>query len=489
MRIAKLLWSETSRTVWLLLGAAALVLAFLGTGELWTHEGRWAAICLKMMQTGNYVHPYHFSEPYYDKPLLTYWIMIGFGRVLGFNEWAMRLPTALSAVLAVWCTYRLGARLFDRATGLLAGWILASCGMFVFQGRVAASDMMNLCGIIAAVAWYFERRERPGWTSHLVFWLILAVGCQTKGLVCAAVAILVLLPDLLSGRRWRTHLKPSLFLTALPALAIYLVPFLLSKMHPDPSYQESGLAQVFRENIKRFFDAYDHRDPPYLYLIWIPVYLLPWTALLPFAIWRAARRWKTLGPSSRWVVWAVALIFLFFTASTSRRPYYILPILPFAALMIADWIRPTEESRLKLRAAATVAGLACFGILAWYCVCIPYSLRFGGFRRFAADVRVAAEARAPWQEWTVILVDVSPHSAFYLRTGKEPVNFDLAKPDEVTKALQRHPRAILVTRRKILPQVKAILGREVPTVYLSPRLPPFLRTVQSDEDAAVALIP
>ncbi len=489
MAIARALWSETSRTAWLLLGSAVLVLAFLGTGELWTHEGRWAVICLKMMETGKYFHPYQFDEAYYDKPLLSYWIIIGFARALGgLHEWTLRLPSALAAVLSIWCTYRIGARLFDRATGLLAGWVLTTSAMFVFWGRIASADMLNVLGTIGAVAWYVERRDKPGWLSHSLFWLILGVACQTKGLVAAVVAYLAVLPDLLMGKRWRSHLRPSLFLSLVPAVAVYIAPFFASSLL-DPKYEESGLWQVFRENVLRYFAAYDHQNPPYSYFLWLPGFLIPWSLLLPWVIWRAVRRWKDLSPASRWLAWANLLVFLMFTASGSRRSYYILPMLPLTALWLADWLRPREASASRLRACAALATAAGALILVWFCIAIPYSLRLGGFRLFAQEVKSVAETRAPWEKWNVLLVDISPHSGYYLHNGRLPHNVNFPDRNTVTAHLKAHPRTIVVTRRTCLAEVLTFFDREPQIVPLRSRLPEGLRSLQSEEDAAVALIP
>src|SRR5262245_35556093 len=92
----------------LLAASAALFFIRLGVAELWTHEGRWAAICSHMISSGDYLHPYLFGAEYYDKPLLSYWLMIAAARLLGgLSETAMRSPSALAALLTVWCVYRL----------------------------------------------------------------------------------------------------------------------------------------------------------------------------------------------------------------------------------------------------------------------------------------------------------------------------------------------------------------------------------------------
>jgi hypothetical protein len=49
-------------------------------------------------------------------------------------------------------------------------------------------------------------------------------------------------------------------------------------------------------------------------------------------------RWKSLSKDDRWLAWATLIIFVLFSASSSHRWYYILPIMPFCSLMIARFL-------------------------------------------------------------------------------------------------------------------------------------------------------
>jgi 4-amino-4-deoxy-L-arabinose transferase-like glycosyltransferase len=156
MTLRRHLWGSSSGIYWLLAAAAAVLLVKLGAAELWTLEGRWAAVSARMLRSGDYLHPYLYGGAYYDKPLVSYWLMITAARIAGrLSETALRIPSALSGILSVWLLYRIGKRRFDAPTGLIAGFLLITCYMFVFWGRVASADMLNVAGTLAAVAWYF----------------------------------------------------------------------------------------------------------------------------------------------------------------------------------------------------------------------------------------------------------------------------------------------------------------------------------------------
>jgi 4-amino-4-deoxy-L-arabinose transferase-like glycosyltransferase len=442
----------------ILLGSAALLLFIMpGAADLWTHEGRWAVICREMMRSGDYIHPYLFDEEYYDKPLLSYWLMIGAARLLGgLSEAALRLPAMLAGLLAVWCTYRIGRRRFGIETGLVAGWLLATCPIFVFWSRLACSDMLNLAAVAGALAWYTERRDRPGVVSHGVLALIFAVGAQMKGLVAPVLAMLAMLPDLLREGRWRRHLRPSLIPAAVLGIAAYLLPFLASQAASAGTYESSGLALAFRENVLRYFKPFDHEQPRYVYAQYLFVYTLPWAFFLPGVLARAFRQRGILRPDSCWPLLASLLILVFLTLSGSRRNYYLLPILPFVMLAIADWIlEPGREQRLRLTGWA--AGLSALALLVFFGVATPVVERYGGLRVMATEVRRAAEQRAPWSAWKVVLFDTRPQMGYYLDPGERPRR--LLTHEELARALKEHPRTVVVTYSgQKAAQVEPLLG-------------------------------
>lgn len=94
-----------------------------------------------------------------------------------------------------------------------------------------------------------------------------------------------------------------------------------------------GPSTVVRENVTRFFEPFDHKGPVYLYTYAIFALMAPWCLLLPAALMGIHA--KPEGRSDRFVLAYFWATFIFFTLSGSRRDYYLLPILPAAAIMVA----------------------------------------------------------------------------------------------------------------------------------------------------------
>ena len=327
--------------------AALLSLWALGQRGLWGAEDRWAEIPREMLLTRDFFHPCINGEPYFDKPLLGYWLIALVATLTGrLDEWVVRLPSAIAGLLALGATINLGRRLWSQQMGRTAGWLLLSSYGYLFWARTGEADMANMAAIILAVAWYWSRRDKPRFFSYLVFYFICFIGAQNKGLAAIVVPVIVVLPDLIRQSRWKSYLSWPHFAALALAVVVYFAPFAYSEITRS-GYRAGGLWMVFHENVVRYFHPFDHVEPFYVYFYYLPRLFLPWTPLLLMALWGAFASLKKLDWPSKWLTLATALIFVFFTVSGSRRSYYILPILPFCSLMAAICFALAKEEKWR----------------------------------------------------------------------------------------------------------------------------------------------
>lgn len=434
--IANVMWGSRARLSYLLIASILLLTTMLGAREIWTQEHRWADIVAGMFYRHDFFHPYLGESTYYDKPLLSYWIIAFIAEVTGsLTTWALRLPSALAGLLAIWSIYSLGTQLKNKQLGFLAGWLLLTTFYFVFWARISSADMLNLGGSLFAVAWYYKRKNQTDFFSYFIFFLILACTSLCKGLTGLVVPIIAVFVDMVLQKSWRQHMRLPLFFAILIAFVIYLLPFLASSYINGDSYGQNGLYLVYRENILRYFQPFDHQDPIYTYFIYLPIYLLPWAIFLPLALLALKKRWRAMSLDSKWIVCTVALLFLFFTVSGSRRSYYVLPMVPFAILFIADWLLPhliVATKQVKWFAAAIltffVLLLMAVDILpAWY-----YSQN--GINQFALLLKKEAGKTKPWTAWDIVLLDGESKLNFYLQLPPSVKRFYIKGTDRNTQS-------------------------------------------------------
>ena len=331
---------------WIL--SCALLFLNLGVKGISGSEARWAAIVREMFLSGNFFQPTINFELYFDKPILSYWF-IAFCALFNngiVNELIARIPSALAALATLWATRAIAEHLLGRAIAQTAGWIMLTIYSLAFWGRLAEADMLNTAFSTLAVAWYIRNREKTSFLPYLIFGALCAVGGQTKGLSAIAVPVLVVLVDLVLNHTWKKHLNMRFFEAGIVSILLYFLPFLLVALkNGDTSFD--GIYLVFRENITRFFAPFDHKGDWYDYFKYLPQLFLPWTPFLILALAWACRKWKELSADERWLTISIAAIFIMFSLSGSKRVYYILPILPYCAILTALYLCRTETGWLE----------------------------------------------------------------------------------------------------------------------------------------------
>lgn len=407
------LWGPQAKVKSLLIASILLLFLFLGARDLWTQEHRWADIVAGMFYRHDFLHPYLGQNFYYDKPLLSYWLIALIAKLSGsLTTWALRLPTAVFGLMTIFSVYWLGCNLKDKRLGLLAGWLLLTTFYFIFWSRVSITDILNLGGSTLAIAWYIARRHEASLIDYAIFFLIIAVTSLFKGLVGAIIPCMAVTIDILLQKSWRHHLKIGLILSLLPAALIYLFPFWASSHYSVPGYGENGLYLVYQENFLRYFQPFDHIDPFYTYFIALPVLLLPWTIFFIPALITVPWRFNKMSLNSRWIVLTFCCIFLFFTLSGSRRSYYIFPAVPFAILLTADWILMGGYKKQLYSALLVVASfitilLSIDIIPAWY-------YHIYGIQPFAEQLLKNVPANTSFTKQNVVLLDPDSKLYFYL---------------------------------------------------------------------------
>ncbi len=354
-----------------LLFAAFMFFARLGARSLWASEGRWAEVAREMVVSGDYFWPTINGRVYYDKPLLSYWFVVaasGLNRRV--DELATRLPSACAGLMAVAILLVLGRHFYSAETALWSGLVLTTSYSFIFFSRHASADMETVTGELAALALFVKNWPNPALSWLIAFWSVMALTSLTKGLLGFVLPLLVAsvystfadgrkafvsdirnrgvksLPRLIAERnRWFFNRYTPLAVAV--AAVIYLAPFALSYLKTGSNL---GLYMVYRENVLRFVHPFDHRGPIWLYVPVIFALMAPWSVFLPGALtyfhsqtFQGRSDREVLG--DRFVLAFFWTIFAFFTASGSRRSYYILPILPACALIVARALTAADAPR------------------------------------------------------------------------------------------------------------------------------------------------
>jgi 4-amino-4-deoxy-L-arabinose transferase-like glycosyltransferase len=160
------LLSDPTWKRWTILAALSVALFFLyffgltRTGLLSADEPRYAAIGRAMAQTGDWVTPRLWGNPWFEKPPLLYWMTaIAFKAGLD-QDLAPRLPVALSSVAFLIYFFLALRREFDTQVAFYATAILATSAGWLAFSHIAVTDLLMSATFAAAMLLTWGRRFR-----------------------------------------------------------------------------------------------------------------------------------------------------------------------------------------------------------------------------------------------------------------------------------------------------------------------------------------
>ena len=335
-----------------------------------------------MLASASYVTPYYLGQPFFDKPILSYWAIVASFETLGLTHFAARLPSLLAALATAALTGYGAALLAGRRAGLAAAAVLCSSYLFGYFATLSMSDMWLTLFTSAACALLFagslsDRRRTLRWWLASVF---LALAFLTKGPVGVVLPAASFLLYLAFTRQWG-QVRLRHVLAALATVGVVAGVWFLAL------WRENGTRSLYAffvvENLMRFGGASYRTDRWFGYIpMSFVVGGLPWTLLLPAVAWDALRRWReVITPSERHAatfLWChVAVVIAFFWVSRMQLDYYILPALPAYAALAGCYLgRSVPRGETSVRAGGWVlaATLLLLGGLAGYF----FWLRIGG---------------------------------------------------------------------------------------------------------------
>ena len=325
----------------ILLAWALVCLPNLGVSSLWDiDEGNNAEAAYEMMESGNWIVPTYNYNLRVDKPALLYWLQIASYNIFGVNEFAARFPSALGGLFSLLATYALGSIMFGNSTGFLASLILLAMPAWAGAAHFANPDsLLNAC-----VAWSFFVffRGYQGKNSSWLLWggIITGIGMLAKGPIALALPLLIILLFLI----WEKQTSRLLSINLLGALFLFL-------LVSGPWYIWVGVETKFQwhrgffftHNLGRFSTAMEnHSGPWFYYLLVLAVGAAPWSAFIGMTFLNAKKELLEIKASKDstnerggirlLVIWA-AVVFLFFSISSTKLPNYILPLYPAVAIL------------------------------------------------------------------------------------------------------------------------------------------------------------
>ena len=314
-------------------------------GLIGPDEPRYADIGRAMYESGDWITPRLFGEPWFEKPALLYWL-IAAGFAMGADDTlAPRFPIAILGLTFLAFYFMSLRRLLGEGPALASSVILATTVGWLGFSHAAVTDLpltvFFAAGMLFSMPWALNGERR---------WLPVAAACFAMASLAKGLVPLVLAAPLLffGWRRVRDWLRPA----PLFAFAVVSIPWYAF------CYWRNGAAFVdeffWKHHISRFLSPeLQHVQPAWFYLPVLLGLLVPSTPLLLLLIRHDV--WND--PRLRYFAAWAGFGFLFFSASTNKLPGYLLPLLPAIAAMLGMALDRIPRARVVLPCVALLSAV------------------------------------------------------------------------------------------------------------------------------------
>jgi len=317
----------------------------LGASSIWdANEAFYAETPREMLVTGDYVSPQFNYEPRTQKPPFTYYAILISYKLFGVNEFAVRFPGALAAVGILLFSYAAARRLFGPRAALMSAAIAATSARIFILARRLPIDILLLFFLTGALFFMVRALQQKDRIHWAFLYLFAALGFFTKGPVAAVIPAGVLILWMLWARQPKMRFYP---LTGAAVFACVLLPWYVL------AYRAHGWTYIapffLRDNFSRF--AAQAMGPERGFFYYFSVYasdFFPWSLLALAAVYRLWRIRKEARPLKSLsfglpLIWCLFVFFLF-SFSKNKQEYYIAPLYPAAAVLLAGVL---DKSRMK----------------------------------------------------------------------------------------------------------------------------------------------
>ena len=290
-------------------------------------EAWFGEIAKNILKSGQPFMPTFNGLPFWDHPPFGFIAMAASIAIFGANEFAVRLPSAISGFLSLIFTYLIGKKLFGRTVGLGAALILTSYVWLVLRARTGNLDTLLVFLFLASFYIATKIKDNVNFIFLLPFSLVALLLTKSMiGLVIIPPIIAYLFLNKVKVPAQKALLSALLFL-------ILLAPWFFQNYQKyQLEFINKMVAIGVRTGTKQPINFSEiHKSVTFTYLHygirkWYYPAIIAAVASLYFV-----RKEKNLIP---FYLWIVILLYGFLT-SKKTEIWHLLPLYPPLALLIS----------------------------------------------------------------------------------------------------------------------------------------------------------
>ncbi|HUX36078.1 MAG TPA: glycosyltransferase family 39 protein [Candidatus Paceibacterota bacterium] len=337
-------------------------------------EAIYADVASDTLTTGHFFTLTRFGEPWFEKPPLYIWLVMGSIKLFGVSEFSLRLPSALLGIAAVVILYLLAFELSGNETlSFLTALILLFSSPFYLFGRQSRMDIPVTAAILFSLLCIVKTRKNEKWLMG--FGAGVGIGILFKSII----GFLAFLPAFAYSfvyHDWR-WLKKKYTWIGFGIAALIIAPWHIyeTAVFGRQFWNQYFITQVFNRGIT---DMQGMTTVDYLSSLWN--FYQPWAfavaVLIPFAIFshKILPLIEKYRKEMLFGLLSTAFIFAFFAIACTKMWAYLVPVYPFAAIFISAGLYYLFESAIFSH--HRIRGLLSFFITAIVLLSFMYTSRY-----------------------------------------------------------------------------------------------------------------
>ena len=283
-------------------------------------EGAFSEATREMFVNHDFITTYLNGNLRFDKPILIYWLQALSTLIFGFNEFSLRLPSALAATLWAGGIYFFTKKIFDEKKAVLAAFFMVTALQIGLIAKAAIADsLLNMFIAFSMFSLYIYIKEKKEKYLLLTFALI-GFGFLTKGPVAVLIPLATYFIYSLIHKNVKQFFKDVFNLKGLALFLIIALPWYILEFKAQGMKFIDGF--FLKHNLKRFDTSFEsHKGSLFYYIPVVLIGLLPWTSLFIKYLSKIREFIKNdfVLFGSIWFFF----VFLFFSLSGTKLPHYV----------------------------------------------------------------------------------------------------------------------------------------------------------------------
>ncbi|MBA3438693.1 MAG: glycosyltransferase family 39 protein [Pyrinomonadaceae bacterium] len=349
--------------VFLLCSLTALALLWqLGKSSLLSwDEAIYAQVSKEMVQSGNWLTPHWQYKPWFHKPPLLMWLTAIFFSLFGISEFWSRAASAFSGIGVIVTTYLVGKFVYDTGVGFSAAVVLLTSVYFVEYARFGTIDiMLTLFTLLAVYAYLRLGQGSQRWWYIIFSSCALAVMAKgTAGVIApAAIGLALLLDRRLAAALRSRHFWQGLLL----AFAIVAPWHIIMYMQHGQRFLSEYLGFHVIARATRALEG--HTGGRFYYIVKLQNEFSPWFYLVPFVLASSINENIKGRARSRLLLLVTVLVFALYTSVQTKLDWYILPLCPALAILVAAMLVHAIKSSKSIEFSGLVVAACAVALIA-----------------------------------------------------------------------------------------------------------------------------